>query len=212
MEKKLKIIYEDKHIIVVEKEAGMLTIATEKVFDNTLYHQVRTYLNKKNQKIFVVHRLDKDTSGLVVFAKTVKAKEILQDNWDKVIRRYYALVYGNNVPDSGKIEVKLSETKTLLTYVSDDGKLAITNYKKIKSVGKYTLLDVDIATGRKNQIRVSLDYIGFPIIGDKKYGKAPNPLRRLCLHAYYLEFVHPITHQNLKFELELPKTFDNLMK
>ncbi|MBR1376465.1 MAG: RluA family pseudouridine synthase [Bacilli bacterium] len=210
---RLNIIYEDKHILVVDKPSGLLTIGTEKEKNNTLYHKVYTYIKKKNQKVFIVHRLDKDTSGLVLFAKSEKVKDLLQNNWDKVVRKYYALSYGNGMQKEGTIKVKLSETKTLLTYVDEsNGKLSITNYHKIKTNGKYNLLDIEILTGRKNQIRVSLNHIGYPIIGDKKYGKAPNPLRRLCLHAYLLEFDHPITHEHLRLELPLPKVFNNLME
>ena len=208
---RLKIIFEDKNIIVVEKEAGLLTIGTEKERERTLYHEVLNYLKKKNQKVFIVHRLDKDTSGLIVFAKSLKAKTILQDNWDKVIRKYYAIVYGNT-KDNDTIKIKLSENKAFKSFIDDKfGKLAITHYKKIKEKGKYTLLDIDIITGRKNQIRVSMDYINAPIIGDKKYGDAPNPLRRLCLHAYYLEFINPITKEKLVLETSIPKSFNNLI-
>ena len=212
VKEKLKILFEDKNILVIEKEAGLLTIGTAKEKKRTLYHKVLTYLNKKNQKVYIVHRLDRDTSGLIVFAKTEKAKRILQDNWDKVIRKYYAITYGK-INDEGSIKLKLNESKTLQTYVDNkNGKLSITNYKKIISHGKYNLLDVNILTGRKNQIRFSLSNIGSPIIGDKKYGDAPNPLRRLCLHAYYLEFDHPITREHLIFESKLPNTFNNLIK
>lgn len=209
---KIKIIYEDKHIIIVEKEAGLLTIGTLKEKENTLYHKVLMYLKAKNQKVFVVHRLDRDTSGLVIFAKSEKVKKYLQDNWDKVTRKYYAVTYGNNMPSKGTIKVKLNETKTLLTYVDDKfGKIAITNYKKIDSSGKYNLIDIELLTGRKNQIRVSLNHIGYPIIGDKKYGHAPNPLRRLCLYAYLLEFDHPINKEHIKIELPIPKIYHNLI-
>ena len=214
MDKKdrLKIIYEDKHILIVDKKAGLLTIGTEKEKEHTLYHKVYEYLKKKNQKVFIVHRLDKDTSGLVLFAKSEKAKYLLQENWDSVKRKYYAIVYGNNCPSKGTIKIKLNESKTLKTYIDiHNGKLAITEYRKIREKGKYSLLDINLLTGRKNQIRVSLNYIGYPIIGDKKYGEAPNPLRRLCLHAYYLEFVHPITHEKLKFEVSFPQVFSNLI-
>ena len=209
---RLDIIYEDKHILVVNKPAGLLTIGTEKERDNTLYHKVYTYLKKKNQRVFIVHRLDKDTSGLVLFAKSEKAKEVLQDTWENVVRRYYAICYGNGMSKFGTIKVGLSETKTLLTYVDPNGKEAVTIYKLLKNDGKYNLVDIEILTGRKNQIRVSMNHIGYPIIGDKKYGKAPNPLRRLCLHAYLLEFDHPITHEHKRFELQVPSVFNNLIK
>ena len=210
--KKLKIVYEDKHILVVEKDAGVLTISTEKEKYNTLFHEVYEYIKKKNQKVFIVHRLDKDTSGLVLFAKSEKVKKYFQDNWMDVKRKYYAIAYGNNMPKNGEIKVNLSETKTLMTYVSQAGKLAVTKYTKLKELGKYNLVDIEILTGRKNQIRVSLTLIGYPIVGDKKYGTAPNPLRRLCLHAYLLEFKHPITHENIKLETSIPKVFDVLIK
>lgn len=209
---KLKILFEDKNILVLVKEAGLLTIGTAKEKEHTLYHKVLTYLNKKNQKVYIVHRLDRDTSGIIVFAKSQKAKEILQNNWEKVIRKYYAITYGK-IDEKGTIKIKLNESKTLQTYLDNkNGKLAITNYKKVTSKGKYNLLDINILTGRKNQIRFSLSHIGSPIVGDKKYGDAPNPLRRLCLHAYYLEFDHPITHEHLKFEIDLPSSFNNLIK
>lgn len=210
--KKLKIVYEDKHILVVEKDAGVLTISTEKEKYNTLFHEVYEYIKKKNQKVFIVHRLDKDTSGLVLFAKSEKVKKYFQDNWMDVKRKYYAIAYGNNMPKNGEIKVNLSETKTLMTYVSQAGKPAVTKYTKLKELGKYNLVDIEILTGRKNQIRVSLTHIGYPIVGDKKYGTAPNPLRRLCLHAYLLEFKHPITHENIKLETSIPKVFDVLIK
>ena len=209
---RLDILFEDKHILVVNKPAGLLTVGTEKEKDNTLYHQVYLYLKKKNQRVFLIHKLDKDASGLVLFAKSEKAKMILQDNMDKVIRKYYAICYGNGMRNTGCIKVRLSETKTLLTYVDDNGKESTTLYHLIKNVGKYNLVEIEPLTSRRNQIRVSMNHIGFPILGDKKYGKAPNPLRRLCLDAYLLEFNHPITHEHKKIEIPYSKIYDNLLK
>ena len=212
MKKKLDIIYEDKHILILSKPSGLLTIGTEKEKYNTLYHQVYEYIKKKNQKVFIIHRLDKDTSGLIMFAKSERVKEYFQTNWNDVKRRYYAIAYGNNMPLKGEIKVKLNENSALRTYVDDkNGKLSITRFNKVKEKGKYNLLDIELLTGRKNQIRVSLNHIGYPIVGDKKYGKAPNPLRRLCLHAYYLEFDHPVTHEHLSFKIDMPKMFNNLI-
>lgn len=214
--KKLDIIYEDKYIIVINKPSNLLTIRTDKIKEDTLYNQVYTYLKQKhkNNKVFIVHRLDKDTSGLVLFAKNEDVKYKLQDNWNNTKRYYYAIVNGivNNKKDT--IESYLKETKTLLVYSSNDtksGKLAITKYEKLLTNSKYSLLKVNILTGRKNQIRVHLNDINHSIIGDKKYGIKNNPIRRLCLHAYYLEFIHPITNELVKLETKYPKEFETLI-
>jgi len=214
---KLDIIYEDKFIIVINKPSGLLTISTDNEKNNTLYHKVYDYLKKKHKsnKVFIVHRLDKDTSGLVVFAKSEKIKYYLQNNWDNVKRFYYAVVNGDVNKKYGEIESYLKETKTLLVYSSNDkknGKLAITKYEKIISNNKYSLLKIDIKTGRKNQIRVHLNDIGHSIVGDKKYGLMNNPINRLALHAYYLEFIHPISKEVLKLEIKYPKEFNKLIE
>jgi len=208
--KKLNILYEDKHLLVVNKPAKVLTIGTIKDKDNNLYREVYDYLHKKNQKVFIVNRLDKDTSGLVVFAKSEKVKNIMQDNWSNVLRKYYAVVEGV-ISKEGMVESYLKETKTLLTYSSKDknGKYAKTLYKPILSNKKYTLLKVQILTGRKNQIRVHMQDIGHPIVGDKKYGSKESPLNRMALHAYFLEFSHPITKEVIKLETNMPKEFEN---
>jgi len=213
---KLNIIYEDKYIIVINKPTNLLTIATDKINDDTLYNKVYTYLKQKhkNNKVFIVHRLDKDTSGLVVFAKTEDVKYKLQENWNNTKRFYYAIVNGIVTNEKDTIESYLKETKTLLVYSSNDtknGKLAITQYEKLLNNTKYSLLKINILTGRKNQIRVHLNDIGHSIVGDKKYGIKNNPIRRLCLHAYYLEFIHPITNELLKLEIKYPKEFEKLI-
>ena len=200
---KLKILYEDKYLIIVNKPSKLLTIGTLKEKNKTLYKELRDYLNKKNQKLFIVHRLDKDTEGLIIFAKTVKVKEELQKNWKKVIRKYYALVKGKLLA-SGSIKSYLLDDDYHMTHITNNklkGKLAITNYKPIKSNNKYTLLDIDILTGRKNQIRVQLNSINHPIIGDIKYGNIKSS--KLMLQAYYLEFLHPISNELIKIELDL---------
>jgi len=214
---KLDIIYEDKFLIVVNKKSGLLTIGTDKEREKTLYNQVYTYLKQKHKsnKVFIVHRLDKDTSGLVVFAKSEKVKFLLQDSWENVKRLYYVIVNGVVENEHNTIKSYLKETKSLLVYSSNDkkGKLAITEYKKLNSNTKYSLLEINIKTGRKNQIRVHLNDIGHSIVGDKKYGNAKlNPLNRLCLNAYYLEFKHPITNDILKLETNYPKEFSKLIK
>ena len=213
----LKIIYEDKHLLIVDKPGNLLTISNEKESENTLFHKVYLYIKRKNKnnKIFIVHRLDYDTSGLVVFAKSEKVKKILQDNWDKVIRKYIAITVGNLEKKEGTIKSYLKETKTNLVYSTNDsknGKLAITSYKKILTNEKYTLLDIVIKTGRKNQIRVHLNDLGYPILGDKKYSKTKQKANRMYLHAYYLEFTHPITKELLKFEQDVPSDFLKILK
>ena len=212
---KMDIIYEDRYLIVINKPANLLTIGTEKNRDNNLYRKVSEYVKKqhKSNKIFIVHRLDKDTSGIILFAKSEKIKSILQCEWDKTTRYYVALVEGI-VTKSGTIKNWLRETKTLYTYssnIKNDGKLAITKYKPIKNNNQYTLLEIEILTGRKNQIRVHMKDINHPIVGDKKYGSTKNPIRRMTLHATYLKIIHPITNKELEFNSNYPKIFDNLI-
>lgn len=215
---KLDIVFEDKDLIVVNKPAGLLTVSTEKEKEKTLFHKVLVYEKKKNKnnKIFIVHRLDKDTSGLVVFAKNVKIKSLLQNSWDKLVRlrEYVAIVEG--IPDEKEKTIKswLKETKTLITYSSKkegDGSLAITKYKVIDSINKKSLLKIEIKTGRKNQIRVHMKDIGHPIVGDRKYNAKTNPIRRLCLHANKIILTNPITKKELTFECDIPNSFLSLI-
>ena len=213
---KLDIVYEDKAIIVINKPAHLLTISTDKEQEKTLFHEVLMYERRKNKsnKIFIVHRLDKDTSGLVVFAKSMEIKNKLQDNWDKFKRGYVAVVHGN-VKDKEIIKSYLAETKTLLVYEimdKNNGKLAITEYEKIKANKNLSLIKINIKTGRKHQIRVQLSNKGYDIVGDKKYGKSKfDPLRRLCLCANFLEIIHPVTNKKISFNLDIPKMFINLL-
>lgn len=213
---KLDIVYEDKDIIVINKPTHLLTISTDNEKEKTLFHKVYLYLKKKNKnnKVFVVHRLDKDTSGLIVFAKSEMVKKKLQNNWDQSIRNYVAVVNGNVEKDKETLRSYLKETKTLLVYSTKDksGDLAITSYQKIISNKEYSLLSIKIKTGRKNQIRVQLNDINHPIVGDKKYGIKKDPLRRLCLHANYLEFMHPITNKKMSFDIDIPNSFISLCK
>lgn len=214
---RLDIIYEDKEIIVVNKPTHLLTIGTEDEKFNTLYYKVSEYVKKKHKsnKIFIVHRLDKDTSGIVLFAKTQEIKDALQDDWNNLCKtREYTAVVEGKVEKSGRIEQYLKETKTLLTYVSKnkDGKLAITNYEPIKTSKAYSVVKINIETGRKNQIRVAMNSINHPIVGDKKYGSTKNPVRRVCLHASLLEVKHPFKNYTFKFEAKLPKEFKQFLK
>ena len=209
--KKLNIIYEDKELLVIDKPSGQLTISTDKNKFNTLYHEVREYIRKKNQKVFIVNRLDKDTSGIVVFAKNEALKSVLQNNWNNISKRYYyAIVEGKMPKKEDILKNYLQESKTLQVYVVDkpnNAKQAILKYKVINELSKYTLLDINIKTGRKNQIRCQLDHIGNPIIGDKKYSSKVNPIGRLGLHAYKLILTNPINHKTYEFVAKTPKLF-----
>ena len=213
--KKMHIIYEDKELLVVDKEAKKLTMATEKKESNTLYHEAREYVKKQypKNKIFIVHRLDKDTSGLVIFAKNEQKKLSLQNNWSKVKREYYCIVEGHLSKKKDTLKSYLIETKTLDIYETKDskkGKLAITEYEVLKENKNYSLLKISIKTGRRNQIRVQLSSIGHPIVGDKKYSSKSDPIHRLCLHAYLLDFNEK--NKNYHFETKYPKEFARIIK
>ena len=208
---KLKIYFEDKHLLVVYKKSGLPTIKSEK-YKNNLYSEVYDYLHKKNQKVFVVHRLDADTSGLVVFAKNERVKENLQLNWNNVLREYVAIVHGNT-KKSGIIESYLKETKTLLTYSTNDksGKYAKTVYETLDNKNNLSLLKIQIETGRKNQIRVHMKDNNTPILGDHKYGKKDG-YRTMMLLASRLMFVHPITKERIDIDLGIPDEYLKLFK
>ena len=212
-----EILFEDDHIIVVNKPSGLLTIATAKERERTLYHIVREYLVSKdrNARVFIVHRLDKDTSGIVVLAKDEKTKNQLQENWNEFVslREYVAVVHGHLKKDSDRIVQMLSETKTNLVYVSkkDDAKEAITNYKVVKTNDKYSLVSINIETGRKNQIRVAFNSLGNPIVGDKKYSNIKDNENRLYLHANRLKMYYPVIKKDILFETQNPQEFKKIM-
>lgn len=211
------IIFEDDHLLVVNKPSGLLTIATEKEKERTLYHIVRDYVVSKNPhgRIFIVHRLDKDTSGIVLFAKDEKTKNQLQENWNDYVslREYTAIVCGHPKEESGQIVQYLKETKTNLVYVSprEEGKKAITNYSVLKTNDKYSMLKVTIETGRKNQIRVAFASKKMPILGDKKYGEK-SKVNRLYLHANRLKIYYPVIKKDILFETSIPTEFKKMMQ
>ena len=216
---KLDIIYEDREIIVVNKPSKLLTISTENEKEKTLFHKVILYEKKKNKnnKIYIVHRLDRDTSGIVLFAKSEKLKRKFQDNWDELVklREYVAVVEGQPPKNRGTVRTWLKETKTLQVYSSGrmgDGKEAITHYRKIMGNKKYTMLDITIDTGRKNQIRVHMSDMGCPIIGDKKYHSKSDPIRRMGLHANKLVIIHPLTKKEMTFECDIPNNFIKIVE
>ncbi len=210
------IVFEDDHIIVVNKPSGLLSIATEKEKEKTLYHIVREYLVSKDKyaKVFIVHRLDKDTSGLVILAKDEKTKNKLQENWNEYVslREYVAVVHGKLKNKEDRIIQKLKENKTNLVYVSkdDDAKEAITNYKVIKETDNYSMVSINIETGRKNQIRVAFATLRNPIVGDKKYGEKDNE-NRLYLHANRLKMYYPELKKDILFEIPTPNEFKKIM-
>ncbi len=211
----LKIVHEDDSIIVVEKASGLLTIASQAERVNTAYYRLNEFLRLRtsgsDERIFIVHRLDRDTSGLLVFAKSEKVKRQLQDNWKEVKKRYCAIVEGKPKKNEGEIESRLSETKSLKVYSapnSNEAKLSKTGYRVVKSGLNYSLLDLILETGRKNQIRVHLSDIGHPVAGDKKYGAKTNPFNRLGLHAYLLEFKHPVSGELISFKSKMPGAFE----
>ena len=210
------VIFEDDHIIVVNKPSGLLTIATDKEKEKTLFHIVREYLVSKDKfaRVFIVHRLDKDTSGIVVLAKDEKTKNRLQENWNEFVtlREYVAVVHGKLKNKEDRIVQKLKENKTNLVYVSkdDDAKEAITNYKVIKETDNYSMVSINIETGRKNQIRVAFQTLRNPIVGDKKYGEKDNE-NRLYLHANRLKMYYPEIKKDILFEIPTPNEFKKIM-
>ena len=209
------ILYEDMHIIFVNKPSGLLTIATDKEKSETLYHKVREYLKVKNKnaKVFIVHRLDKDTSGVVLLAKDEETKNMLQDGWNSNAHRsYVAVVHGKLKNKSDRCIQYLKETKTNLVYVSKDGLEAITNYNVVKENDKYTLVAIDIETGRRNQIRVLFNSMGNSIVGDKKYFIKKDNEKRLYLHANRLQVYYPHKKEVMLFETKTPIEFKNIMK
>lgn len=209
--RKLDILYEDKHLIIVNKSGNMPTIKCDN-YKDSLYSEVFDYLHKKNQKVFVVHRLDKDTSGIVVFAKSERVKESLQNTWDYTERNYIAVVHGIT-KDRDTIKSYLKETKTLYTYSTNDksGKYAETSYVRVKSNKQYSLLKINIKTGRKNQIRVHMKDNNTPILGDKKYGKKDS-YRKMMLLANEIKFIHPVTKEIIHIDLKIPNEYSKIVE
>ena len=215
----VSIVYEDNDILVVEKERGILSVATQNEREKKAYNILKNYLKEKNpkDKIFVVHRLDRDTSGVMIFAKSEKAQDILQTTWNDSVkeRTYVALVEGNVKKDSDTIISYLAENKAMITYSTDneeEGKKAVSHYKVLKRNKNYSLLEVNIETGRKNQIRVHMQDLRHSVVGDKKYGSTKNPIKRLGLHAHTIVFKHPITKEVLSFTSKIPEAFLSLFK
>lgn len=211
----LKIIYEDNDIIVVDKPTKILTISNDKEKEKTLYREVSNYLKKEKKKVFVIHRLDFDTSGIIMFAKSQKVQQLYQDNWNNLakVREYTAVVQGKT-NNKGHIESYLKMSKSLQVYSSKnkDGLFSITDYERIKFNDKYSMLKILISTGRRNQIRCHMYDIGHPIVGDLRYKSKDNSLGRLALHANRLEIINPISNKLMIFTSEIPKEFYDIVK
>jgi 23S rRNA pseudouridine1911/1915/1917 synthase len=207
----LTIVYEDEYLVIIDKEAGLLSIATNREKRETAYSIVSDYLKRRNKdaRVFVLHRLDRETSGLMMFAKAPDIQEIMQKNWDNLIRvrSYAAVVEGRLQPADGTIESWLTEDKNLVMHSSatdNGGQYSVTHYKTQKFTGKFSLLRLELETGRKNQIRVHMQHIGHPVVGDKKYGSRISTIKRVALHAHELHFVHPVTNELLEFTSPIP--------
>ena len=210
----LPIIFENEEFIVINKPSGLLSIASDKEKGSTAYRMLTDYVQQKDKhnRIYVVHRLDEDTSGVLMVAKNEKIRDLLQEKWNDLVskRGYFAIVEGQLKDKQGTVKSYLKKNAQNMMYSSKkpgDGQLATTHYKVIAETEKYSLLDVNIDSGRKNQIRVHLGDLGHNVIGDDKYGNPSNPIKRLGLHAYELILEHPVTHKVMKFNAPIPKEF-----
>lgn len=213
----LKIVYEDAYLIVVEKKEGLLSVATDHQKERTAQHILSEYVKRthRNNRVFVVHRLDRETSGLMMYAKDEKTQHTLRDNWHDIVvdRRYVSIVMGDMERDQGQIRTWLTDRKLYVSSSNydDGGKLSITHYKTIKRANGFSMMELDLETGRKNQIRVHMSELGHPVVGDQRYGCEIDPLGRLALHAFKLCFYHPVTGELMEFETPYPTSFRNLM-
>ena len=213
----LPILHEDKDIIVVVKRAGLLTIGTDREKLRTAHYLLNDYVRKGNPKsrhrVYVVHRLDKDTSGILLFAKSEQTKKFLQENWQHTEKHYLAIVHGQLTPKEGTISTYLAENKAQRVYSTLDaakGKLSHTAYKVLKETKGFSLVDIHLLTGRKHQIRVHFAEKGHPVAGDRKYGNKDSGSKRLALHARSISFTHPFTGKLMTFDTGMPEDFVRL--
>lgn len=214
----LRIVYEDADIIVIDKRNGLLSIGTDKEQKRTAYYILSDYVKEQHpdNKIFVVHRLDRETSGLMMFAKSEKIQEQMQRGWHKLVldRRYVAVIEGALPHAEGVIDAPLTQDRNHKMWVTrpGEGEDATTYYTTLRRGKEYSLVDLRLVTGKKNQIRAHLEWKGTPIAGDKKYHAKSNPAGRVCLHAYKLSITHPTTGQELHFDTRIPKLFEECVK
>ena len=214
----MRIVFEDEHLIVIDKNAGLLSMASDNEKYLTAYNILSGYVKsqKPSNRIFIVHRLDRDTSGLMMFARSDKVQSLLQREWKKSVtaRTYVALVEGEVTEPEGVVKSYIYESKALMmhsTHNPDRGDLAVTRFRRLKSNQEYSLLEVTLETGKKNQIRLHMQELGHSIAGDKKYGAVTSPIGRLGLHASVLAFFHPVTGKELRFESRVPAKFRRLV-
>ncbi len=212
--KEYAIVYEDQHLIVIDKAAGLLSMATVNEKQSTAFSLLSRHVKKQDRdnKIFIVHRLDRDTSGLMLFAKNEEVKKQLQEHWNETVleRTYIAVVEGRVDQQEDTITSYLSEDKVYKMHSSSDstkGQKAISHYSVIRMNDRYSLLKINLETGRKNQIRIHMQEIGHCVVGDKKYGASTNPIKRLGLHAQQLSFIHPASGKEMRFETKIPRVF-----
>ena len=216
--KGVTLLHEDKDLLVIEKPCGLLTIGTERDKSRTVHTILNDYVRKgdprSRNRAYIVHRLDRETSGILVLAKSESAKAFLQDNWQDADKRYLAIVHGSVTPTSGTISSYLAENSAFTVYSTTDqsvGKLSHTEYTVLKEARGLSLLEIHLLTGRKHQIRVHLSEKGYPLVGDKKYGKRNDSYGTLALHARSLSFTHPVSGRRLTFETGMPEFFTRLI-
>jgi len=218
MARNMRLVYEDEHLIVIDKNAGLLSMASDNEKYLTAYNILSTYVKsqKPSNRIFIVHRLDRDTSGLMMFARSEKVQSLMQRDWKRNVtaRTYVALVEGKVTGQEGIVKSYIYESKSLTMHSTKNpkkGDLAITRWKLLKSGSEYSLLEVTLETGKKNQIRLHMQETGHSIAGDKKYGASSSPISRLGLHASLLAFIHPVTGKEMRFESKIPAKFRRMV-
>lgn len=215
----IRIYFEDADLIVIEKPENLLSIASEAEQEKTAYFLLTDYVRRGNPlsraRVWIVHRLDRETSGLMVFAKTPESKEKLQSTWDQMEKRYQAIVDGRLSSEKGTLESDLDESNPFKVHIarpSENTRHAVTHYKVLAKTPWHSLVELTLETGRRHQIRVQLSDAGCPIIGDEKYGARSNPAKRLGLHSCFLRITHPVTGKELRFSSPLPKNLAKLVK
>jgi tRNA pseudouridine32 synthase/23S rRNA pseudouridine746 synthase len=216
--KGVTVLYEDQDVIVVEKPSGLLTMGTDRDKSRTVHTILNEYVRKGNprsrNRIYIVHRLDRETSGILIFAKNEPAKIFLQGHWQETDKRYLTVVYGQVTPKAGTISSYLAENSAFTVYSTPDpavGKLSHTEYTVLKETKGFSLLEIHLLTGRKHQIRVHLSEKGHPVVGDRKYGKGNDAYGTLALHARSISFTHPVSGKRLTFETGIPDFFTRLV-
>lgn len=213
----MQLIFEDDHIVVVDKRCGLLSMGTDREREKTAYYILSQHVKKSDPAnlIFIVHRLDRETSGLMVFAKSEAVQEILQRNWSSMAieRRYMAVIEGHLSKDEGTISARLTQNKGYKMFVSNrnEGEMATTKYRVVRKNSTHTLVECELLTGKKNQIRAHFEYVGNPISGDKKYGSQTSPAGRVCLHAHMLHIQHPVTGETMEFNSRVPSSFESIL-